>query len=674
MPTYVAKYLVTYNDTPPYEPHPNSFVNIAGQTIKSVGWSTSTDGIHKFELQGLVDVSTIPSSELYAHASWDPVGTTFYGYGTTFLIMDPSLIPPEYYIPPYGTTGPGGMFNYTGPDHTGFSLSGVRYDQSTDMVGGFTFGNLTLSTKDTVYTIVDNAAAAVGLNGLSTAIKNVAAAKNALENVVTNGMQLLDYGIKHSGDALSYKQYDAMAQAYMNGASATFNDAIINLTIYPGNPTAENIADQVLRGLRLVGTVGADGSLPLSTSFLLQLNVDVADTLHLNFNYTGTLKANVVIDPAGSGTYDSGAGDDIMVLTGSGSHTVIAGSGNDYALTGSGNDTFVAGSAFPEFVYGAPHSPAQTFGDYFNGGGGTDTFVFADDISSYNALSIGSDSNKIVGNGFDTTTKSIEVFQFAGVSIAAHSANPLIDNLFYDSHNADVFHAGMDPNTHYQNSGWKEGRNPDPFFNTTGYLGANTDVKAAGVNPLTHYDHSGWKEGRDPSASFDTTLYLDHNPDVKAAGIDPLMHYLQSGRQEGRQAYAAIGNSITNGSFDAQYYLLSNPDVAASGINPYTHYENSGWREGRNPNAYFDVKGYLKAYPDVAAAGIDPLLHYDNTGWKEGRDPSYWFDTYDYETRYADVANAHVDPLTHYLQYGAYETRFVYADGIFGHATPVVSL
>src|SRR5262245_27704451 len=96
MPTYVARYLVTYLDAPPYEPHPDSFVNIAGYNVKSVGWSTTYGGINRFELQGLVDISTIPSSELYAGASWDPVGTTFYGYATKFVISDPSQIPPQY--------------------------------------------------------------------------------------------------------------------------------------------------------------------------------------------------------------------------------------------------------------------------------------------------------------------------------------------------------------------------------------------------------------------------------------------------------------------------------------------------------------------------------------------------------------------------------------------------
>jgi hypothetical protein len=46
------------------------------------------------------------------------------------------------------------------------------------------------------------------------------------------------------------------------------------------------------------------------------------------------------------------------------------------------------------------------------------------------------------------------------------------------------------------------------------------------VNPLAHYEQFGWKEGRDPSAHFDTTGYLAANPDVAAAGVNPLDHYL----------------------------------------------------------------------------------------------------------------------------------------------------
>jgi len=85
--------------------------------------------------------------------------------------------------------------------------------------------------------------------------------------------------------------------------------------------------------------------------------------------------------------------------------------------------------------------------------------------------------------------------------------------------------------------GWKEGTNPDPYFDVDYYLTQNPDLKAAGVNPLLHFEQFGWKEGRNPSAQFSNAKYLAANPDVKAAGLDPLQHYQQFGINEGRAVF-----------------------------------------------------------------------------------------------------------------------------------------
>ncbi|MGU3539666.1 hypothetical protein [Methylobacterium sp. A54F] len=254
---------------------------------------------------------------------------------------------------------------------------------------------------------------------------------------------------------------------------------------------------------------------------------------------------------------------------------------------------------------------------------------------------------------------------------------PLVNDAFYKNRYPDVAAAGVDPDVHYDQYGWKEGRNPDELFDTNAYRFANPDVAAANINPLAHYDQSGWREGRDPAAGFDNELYLARNPDVRAAGIDPLFHYLQYGRAEGREISSAIGSasSIIHGSFDAEYYLLSNPDVGRSvqasrtvadaAEAAYRHYETYGWREGRSPNALFDVAGYLNAYTDVKGAGVDPLLHYDTYGWKEGRDPSGLFDTTNYLAGNGDVRTAGANPLGHFLQFGALEGRAPLGDGTF---------
>ncbi|WP_395665965.1 M10 family metallopeptidase C-terminal domain-containing protein [Methylocella sp.] len=244
----------------------------------------------------------------------------------------------------------------------------------------------------------------------------------------------------------------------------------------------------------------------------------------------------------------------------------------------------------------------------------------------------------------------------------------LYDSAYYSFKYADVAKAGVDAKAHYDAYGWKEGRNPDQLFSTSGYLASNPDVAKAKVNPLAHYDAAGWKEGRDPSAHFDTGLYLLHNKDVAKAGVDPLEHYLRYGQAEGRKAYDAIGFSsqFKNGSFDAEYYLLDNPDVAKAAIGAkdpaafaHQHYETYGWKEGRNPNAFFDTDFYLSQYADVATSGVDPLTHYDTSGWKQNFDPSAAFDTSAYEQHNPDVAKAQVNPLQHYLQYGAYEGRLL---------------
>ncbi|GJD43432.1 hypothetical protein AFCDBAGC_1284 [Methylobacterium cerastii] len=280
-------------------------------------------------------------------------------------------------------------------------------------------------------------------------------------------------------------------------------------------------------------------------------------------------------------------------------------------------------------------------------------------------------------NGMVTDLTGVATISFTDGTVKGNDGSPLIDDLFYAATNLDVWRAHVDPDQHYADFGWHEGRDPNAEFSTTGYLAANADVAKAAINPLTHYDQFGWKEGRDPAANFDNELYLSHNPDVKAAGVDPLTHYLTFGQAEGRQAYAAVGKAGdlgTHPGFDAEYYLLSNTDVAKAAITAggdgfvfaYTHYETFGWHEGRNPNAVFDTKGYLNAYADVKGANVDPLTHYDTFGFKEGRDPSASFDTKMYETAYADVANAHVDPMLHYLQFGALEGRSAFADGKFG--------
>jgi len=162
--------------------------------------------------------------------------------------------------------------------------------------------------------------------------------------------------------------------------------------------------------------------------------------------------------------------------------------------------------------------------------------------------------------------------------------NPFVDDLYYLLHNPDVAASGMDPDEHYAQFGWKEGRDPSAVFSTVAYLSANRDVAEAGLNPLEHFLQYGEKEGRDPSAGFDVQAYLDDNPDVAEVGMGAMEHYLLYGRDEGRAAYAEETQTMVTG-FDADYYLAANPDVEASGMDALQHFLQYGLFEGRQPSA-----------------------------------------------------------------------------------------
>ena len=72
---------------------------------------------------------------------------------------------------------------------------------------------------------------------------------------------------------------------------------------------------------------------------------------------------------------------------------------------------------------------------------------------------------------------------------------------------------------------------------------AHRHVISAGVPPERHFCEQGWKNGWDPGPDFSTRRYLEGNPDVADAGINPLIHYIRCGRKEGRKITPSEENS-----------------------------------------------------------------------------------------------------------------------------------
>jgi serralysin len=464
-----------------------------------------------------------------------------------------------------------------------------------------------------------------------------------------NGMgTLLLPGVTKSDDlgTLSYNQNINSIMSYNTGPFTTSGSLNFG---HAATPMAFDIAAvQFLYGANTSFHNGASTYFlpgPDATSAYWQCIWDAGGTDEIR--YDGASNATIDLHAATLVNGDPNAGGFVSQVAGVfGGYTIANGVTIENAFGGSGNDTLTGNGA----------------SNILSGGGGDDTAVYWGNLSSYAPRDLGA---VILVSGSDGNDQlfSIEHLRFADGTINVNRGNGLFDAVFYDRAYGDVFHAGVDAFSHFNNSGWHEGRNPDAYFSTRFYLAANSDVRASGVNPIDQYHQFGWREGRDPSPDFDTKLYLIHNPDVAAAGIDPLVHFLANGIAEGRQAYAAIGTAV-NG-FDAEYYLLHNPDVAAAGVDPLAHFNANGWHEGRNPNAYFDTAGYLAHYGDVAAAGINPLQHYEQYGWLEGRDPSAGFDTLGYLAQNPDVAAAHINPLDHFINNGIYEGRSVINDGLW---------
>lgn len=203
----------------------------------------------------------------------------------------------------------------------------------------------------------------------------------------------------------------------------------------------------------------------------------------------------------------------------------------------------------------------------------------------------------------------------------------------------------------------------DPDF----YRAIYTDLPAD-VGALWHYRVQGWREGRDPAPWFCVSAYLADNPDVARSGVEPFHHFLTRGRHEGRDvvpsrhaasyfglvdwapprwmddafgeaaavprraapARARKAAPLTEDqraavaeAFDAAYYLAMNPDVAEAGGDPLHHFIDTGWQEGRDPSPHFSVHHYLETYPDIDQAGLNPFAHYLVAGRHEGRTPRH---------------------------------------------------
>ncbi|MPZ55561.1 MAG: glycosyltransferase [Rhizobiales bacterium] len=154
-------------------------------------------------------------------------------------------------------------------------------------------------------------------------------------------------------------------------------------------------------------------------------------------------------------------------------------------------------------------------------------------------------------------------------------------------------------------------------FDRDFYIATYQDVRESRIDPCEHYIQLGWKEGRDPTPWFSTEAYLHDHPDVRSAGVNPFFHYLRFGRREGRKT------RHWREQFDPLVYADLNSDITF--IEPtqaLDHFLTRGISEGRpfSLDHRFDPVFYKRHYQDIPdLSHADAYRHWLLHGFAERR-------------------------------------------------------
>jgi len=83
------------------------------------------------------------------------------------------------------------------------------------------------------------------------------------------------------------------------------------------------------------------------------------------------------------------------------------------------------------------------------------------------------------------------------------------------------------------------------YFDAHYYMRQYPHTNWSQISPAEHYLTIGYKEGKDPSPFFSSQAYYNENPDVASVGMNPLLHYEKHGRNEGRSISATQQNNYS---------------------------------------------------------------------------------------------------------------------------------
>jgi hypothetical protein len=284
-------------------------------------------------------------------------------------------------------------------------------------------------------------------------------------------------------------------------------------------------------------------------------------------------------------------------------------------------------------------------------------------------------------------------------------ASGLLDRDWYLERYPDVKKTEHDPYHHFCVHGWKEGRNPNAYFDTAFYRAQMPETERDSINPVLHYFQEGEARGLKPILYFDPVWYRGKYGLSETE--TPLRHYLE---------HATSGKCSPIPEFDVDFYLDTYPDIREAHVDPFQHYLNDGFREERDPSRDFhtryyvrrylngstespllhylahksypgiqtktplsetitdvhsadnsglgqeiaelrqsgllDSDWYLARYPDIKKVDGDPYDHFCRHGWREGRSPNAYFDVQYYRMQMPQIERDSINPVLHYLHEG----------------------
>jgi glycosyltransferase involved in cell wall biosynthesis len=236
-----------------------------------------------------------------------------------------------------------------------------------------------------------------------------------------------------------------------------------------------------------------------------------------------------------------------------------------------------------------------------------------------------------------------------------------------------------------------------PYFDAVYYLKEYPDVAAAGVEPLEHYYQHGWREGRNPNPDFNSNFYLNHNSIWVTKPVCPLLHYINEGQalqlptNERETLRTASPHSILDvlrsieqidlltqsplddkfnqdlliSMFSPSFYIEATNQHGLTDAEAFLRYLLIDLEQGVAPGPLFINEFYVQQARKLAlpAVGKSPFLHWLDHGVRRNVSPHPLYSDETYLSLNKDLTGPEPWPrwpFLHFVKHGVLEERRIH--------------